>query len=92
MNVNFYGEATDPDTMMNVRRWPDDSKKSNPFWWELYQRDKLVIYGHDSLRGLKDNRPYTLGLDNGCVYNGVLAGYILEQDRLVTVGPIREGP
>lgn len=68
-----------------LRRFPDDAQDSHPFWWELYAGDGLVIYGHDAVRGLVDRRPHTLGLDSGCVYGGVLTGYLLEADRLVQV-------
>ena len=44
-----------------------------------------MIYGHDAVRGLQDHRPRTLGLDTGCVYGGVLTGYLLEDDRIVSV-------
>lgn len=72
-----------------VRRWPNDKlkedKTSNPFWWELYNGSKLVIYGHDARRGVVDRRPHSLGLDSGCVYGNGLTGYILEEDRLITI-------
>ena len=35
-----------------MRRWPDDLNIKNPFWWEEYKRNKLIIYGHDARRGL----------------------------------------
>lgn len=70
---------------ITLRRFPDDKRTSNPFWWELYTKKRLVIYGHDARRGLQDHRPKTLGLDTGCVYGNGLTGYILEEDRLVHV-------
>ena len=70
---------------VRLRRWPDDEDLSNPFWWECYSGPKLVIYGHDALRGIQDHRPKTLGLDTGCVYGGELTGYLLEADRIVSV-------
>lgn len=54
-------------------------------WWSRYQGRELVLHGHDAARGLVDRRPYTLGLDTGCVKGGGLTGYLLEQDRLVSV-------
>ena len=68
-----------------LRRWPDDRNTANPFWWQLYRGDKLVLYGHDAMRGLQDHRPYTLGLDTGCVYGKRLTGYCLELDEIVHV-------
>ena len=67
-----------------MRRWPMSQKKA-PFWWKDYRGDILVLYGHDAIRSLQDHRPYTLGLDSGCVYGGSLTGYVLEEDRLYQV-------
>ena len=68
-----------------MRRWPDDSSRANPFWWELYSGEQLVLYGHDAKRGLVDRRPFTLGLDSGCVYGGHLSGYCIEEDQIYQV-------
>ena len=83
------GGETTRDHALFLRRWPDDTKESNPFWWELYEGSELVIYGHDARRGLQDRRPRTLGLDTGCVYGGCLTGYVLETGELLDV-PARE--
>lgn len=82
--LNPEGETTRSQAV-RLRRWPDDDDPNNPFWWERYRGDKLVIYGHDAMRGLQDHRPHTLGLDTGCVYGGRLTGYLLEEDRIVSV-------
>ena len=68
-----------------MRRWPNEHNENNPFWWKLYKEKPLVIYGHDARRGLKDRRPWSLGLDSGCVYGGQLTGYLLEEDMLLSV-------
>jgi hypothetical protein len=68
-----------------LRRWPDDRNRHNPFWWELYSGDALIIYGHDAARGLQDHRPRTLGLDSGCVYGNGLTGYVIEASELIHV-------
>ena len=72
------------DEAVFMRRWPMESRKA-PFWWEQYQGEKLVLYGHDAKRKLKDRRPFTLGLDSGCVYGFDLTGYLLEEDRLYQI-------
>lgn len=54
-------------------------------WGERYDGKRLVIHGHDSRRGLLDNRPFTLGLDTGCAKGGSLTGYLHEEDRLISV-------
>ncbi len=82
--VNPEGDTT-PEQAVRLRRWPDDSSPKHPFWWEMYQGDDLIIYGHDAARGIQDHCPHTLGLDSGCVYGGRLSGYLLEEDRIVSV-------
>ena len=83
------GRPTSRRQSLVMRRWPDDSCTSHPFWWQLYRGKKLVIYGHDAARGLQDHRPYTLGLDTGCVYGNRLTAYVLEEDRIVQVAAKR---
>ena len=87
--LNPEGETTRAQAV-RLRRWPNDDDVNNPFWWECYTGNKLVIYGHDAMRGLQDHRPRTLGLDTGCVYGGELTGYLLEEDRIVSVPASRE--
>ncbi len=68
-----------------MRSWPDFDRPDQPAWFDVYQGAELVIYGHDARRGLQDHRPATLGLDTGCVYGGALTGFLLEENRLVSV-------
>lgn len=77
-------KRTDAHTAMHVRRWPAEQPE-HPYWWERYRGDRLVVHGHDARNGLIDRRPYTLGLDTGCVKGGRLTGYLLEKDRVVSV-------
>ena len=72
-------------TALAVRRWPNDKGDRHPFWFEVWPGPESVIYGHDAIRGLRDHRPRTLGLDTGCVYGGRLTGYLVEADQLVSV-------
>lgn len=67
-----------------MRRWPSEDE-GDLHWWKKYRGEKLVLYGHDAVMGLQDHRPYTLGLDSGCVYGKALTGYLLEEDRVVGV-------
>ena len=87
--LNPEGPTT-PEQAVGVRRWPDDSDLGNPYWWQLYRGDALVIYGHDARRRVQDHRPRTLGLDSGCVYGGALTGYVLEEDRIVSVPALHD--
>jgi hypothetical protein len=66
---------------LHLREW----KRTGEGWWERYRGSRLVIHGHNRRFGLLDRRPFTLGLDTGCVGGGALTGYLLEEDRLVSV-------
>lgn len=82
-------EATTRHMALYMRRWPDDRDPSNPFWYQVYQGARRVIFGHDAKRGLvrveREGRPHVIGLDSGCVYGGKLSGYLPEEDRIVQV-------
>ena len=49
----FDIEKTTRAQAIVLRRWPDDRDLKNPFWWELYSGQPLIIYGHDAVRGLQ---------------------------------------
>jgi hypothetical protein len=73
---------------LELRRWPDE-KSHQPFWWQVYEGSQAVIFGHDSRRGLvrvlREDRPFLVGLDTGCVYGGQLSGWFPDRDQLVQV-------
>jgi hypothetical protein len=75
--------------LLNIRRWPSDLLAEHPHWWRVHSDHHpdgvLVIYGHDAIQGLQDRRPVSLGLDGGCVFGGALCGYLLEEDRVLSV-------
>jgi len=75
---------------LNLRRWPDDRRSSNPYWWRLWSGPRLIVHGHHPHKRPKDRRPYTLGLDTDCVRGGTLSGYLLEDDELVRVQARRD--
>lgn len=62
-----------------------DDRQGRPHWWREYRGRRLVLHGHDASRGLVDRRPWSLGLDTGCVRGRRLSGYLLEADELVSV-------
>lgn len=78
---------TAPGTHLTLRRWPSD-RPDDPFWYELYEGPP-VIFGHDARRGFvrrdREGQPWILGLDTGCVYGGQLTGWIVEEERAVSV-------
>ena len=70
---------------IGLRTWrPHKGALALP-WWASWRGPDLVIHGHDARRGLLDRRPYTLGLDTGCFRTGLLTGYLLEANELVSV-------
>jgi len=73
---------------ISMRRYPR-SDKSAPHWHRQYEGSAPVIFGHDAKGGLvrveRHGRPHIIGLDTGCVYGGLLSGYIPEEDALVQV-------
>jgi len=81
-------EQTTEEMALLMRHWPL-GKLSAPRWHELYQGEKGVIFGHDARGGLiytrRNNQPYLIGLDTGCVYGKKLTGYVIETDELFQV-------
>jgi predicted phosphodiesterase len=73
-------------THLAARRWPDDTHKDHPFWWEIYQGPP-VLFGHDAVRGLvrreREGRPWVVGLDTGCVYGGRLTAFDVDSGEIV---------
>lgn len=62
-------------------------RKGDPFWSEVWEGDRLVLYGHTPRDEPKIDRQ-AIGLDTGCVYGGKLTAAIVEgqgQWRLVDV-------
>lgn len=74
------------ETAVFLRRYADQAEGRR--WWQDYHGPP-VIFGHDAIRGLvrveRGGRPWVVGLDSGCVYGGHLSGYVVEEDRLVSV-------
>jgi hypothetical protein len=81
-------EQTTRKMALTMRRWPDE-QKGQPFWWQVYEGEQAVLFGHDAMRGhvkvLREGRPLLVGLDTGCVYGGQLSGWLVEEEELVQV-------
>lgn len=79
--------CTPSEVHLNLRRWPGDTLQ-DPLWWEIYQGPP-VIFGHDARRGFvrrdRGGEPWIVGLDTGCVYGGALTGWIIEEERRISV-------
>ena len=75
-----HPKDTSPHTLMNIRTHGPDERA----WYEFYQGEKLVIYGHWAKEGLK-MRKNTIGLDSGCVYGNKLSGLLLPSKHLIQI-------
>jgi hypothetical protein len=83
-----HPSETDPWTLVTIRTWDGKGKDlfntSHPAWFDLYEGNDLVVFGHwAALGGL--NREHIIGLDTGCVYGGRLSALILPERRFVRV-------
>jgi hypothetical protein len=76
-----------------TRRWPSE-RSENPHWTSAYEGARRVLYGHDAVRGRYESwrggRRWLVGLDGGCVYGGVLCGYVVEEDRILCIPAARQ--
>ncbi len=85
--------GTTPKMMVTMRRWPDE-RPADPPWYEHYQGETLVIFGHNARKEAVlhrvGERLVAAGLDTGCVYGGSLTALHLEEERLVQVPARRD--
>ena len=84
----LHPDQTDPWHLVTIRTWDgeghDLKDEKNPPWFDFYEDDDLVVFGHwAALGGL--NRENVIGLDTGCVYGGKLSCLILPERKLVSV-------
>jgi len=85
-------QDTSTKLLATIRTWDgkgdDLQDKSNPNWYEFYNNDKLVVYGHNAALGL-NIRKNTIGLDSGCVYGNQLSALIVETREVVSVQALK---
>jgi len=81
-------ENTPGEILTTVRNWGGTAKlkhgKNDPPWFDLYDGDKKVFFGHWAAMGLIE-RENVVGLDTGCVYGRQLSCYILPENKLYQV-------
>jgi serine/threonine protein phosphatase 1 len=79
-------EENDPFDLTRMRHI---DRKGRRWWYEAYDGDDLVLYGHSSNPLPRAHRVggrlRTLGLDTACVYGGALTAYSPELDEFVRV-------
>jgi hypothetical protein len=78
---NEHPKDSDPEKLCHIRDITYEGKTAP--WFEFYNGDKLIIYGHWAKMGLVD-LPKVKGLDSGCVYGRTLTAYIFEENRFIS--------
>jgi diadenosine tetraphosphatase ApaH/serine/threonine PP2A family protein phosphatase len=63
---------------------PDRTSREGTPWYELYNDDKVVMFGHWPSSSPRIGRR-AIGLDTGCVYGYQLTAYILEDHEFISV-------
>jgi len=89
----LHPDQTDPWHLLTIRTWDgeghDLKNEKNPPWFDLYEGNELVVFGHwAALGGV--NRPNVIGLDTGCVYGGKLSCLILPERKIVSVSALKK--
>ena len=84
----LHPDQTDPWHLVTIRTWDGEGhdlrNTKNPPWFDLYEGEDLVVFGHwAALNGV--DRPNVIGLDTGCVYGGSLSCLILPEREIVSV-------
>ncbi|ELY41791.1 metallophosphoesterase family protein [Natronorubrum tibetense] len=65
-------------------RAPDGDGYDGPFWFDEYDGNPRVFFGHTVLEQPLDGER-TVGLDTGCVYGGSLTAYDVRREVFVSV-------
>ena len=78
-------QEQDPQNMISMRNYIHDELSGTAdidkgvAWGSQWPGPEFVIYGHDARRRLQKYRN-ALGLDTGCVYGGMLTGFLVQLD------------
>ena len=70
--------------LVETRAIPPENGYDGPFWFELYDEDPRIFFGHTVLRDPFISES-AVGLDTGCVYGGKLTAYDCANDELISV-------
>lgn len=82
-DVELYSQTSEDMTLLRTLGKDRESHDGTP-WYEVYDGEKIVLFGH--WPGREPRRgPKAIGLDTGCVYGYTLTGYIIEEERFITV-------
>lgn len=81
-------KSTAMEDLVTIRTWDgagdDLQNPDNPPWFEFYEGEKLVAFGHWARLGgvVREN---VVGLDTGCVYGGKLSALVLPERKIISV-------
>ena len=89
----LHPDQTAPWDLVTIRTWDGEGEDlknpDNPPWFDFYEGDDLVVFGHwAALGGI--SRSNVIGLDTGCVYGGELSCLILPERKFVRVSAERQ--
>jgi hypothetical protein len=88
LQPGLHPRETEARILTEIRTWDGSGaeleREQDPAWYECYEDDKLIVFGHWARRGLVW-RENAIGLDTGCVYGGKLSGLLLPERRLIQV-------
>lgn len=83
-----HPKITDPKILTTIRTWDGKGETLNnpydPAWFDLYKKEKLIIFGHWAKLGLVEKNN-VIGLDSGCVYGNALSALILPTRKIVQI-------
>jgi predicted MPP superfamily phosphohydrolase len=82
-NIALHSQTTEDLTELRSLG-PDRAKRDGVPWYEDYDGDKMVLFGHWPAEEPRRGRN-ALGLDTGCVYGHRLSAYIIETEKVESV-------
>ena len=88
LHPSQHPEKTPPHILTTIRTWDGRGEtlhtSCDPAWFDLYQGNKLVVFGHWAQRGLIVQHN-VIGLDSGCVYGNALSALILPKRQIIQI-------
>jgi serine/threonine protein phosphatase 1 len=70
--------------IVNMRAPKQDNNYETPFWFDEYNEDLRVFFGHTATNQ-PIHLPNAVALDTGCVYGGELTAFDTKNERLISV-------
>jgi len=73
-----------PEYLLSVREVREETGELKP-WFDFYQGEKLLLFGHWAKLKSMVEKPNVIALDGGCVYGGTLRAVILPEKQVMSV-------